>query len=501
MMNLQPNDTMGQAGSTGSADTFEAGLRKAARQPETAQADVLRRILARNAETVMGRRHGFAAIGDVEAYRRAVPVHEFHALRPMIEMQRASGQPVLSADRPVTHLPASGAVRRCDRVPLVAGDLAYRARAREVAHRALARESGFAAGRVLDLGALAGTAGADPVPGLRQILDLEARAYVVALLWLGHRDVTGIDAGRLESLDLLQDVLGRHGERLLADLEGGELSIADRLPSGLAAAARDAIAPDDGRIEELSLVTAQEGVLSVASVWPSLTVVAADLTADDSGRPAWLPIRVRIVDTGCELSEVRATVAMGLGETFLPLLTEAYFEFAEVDAEHPAPAAFLGLYGIRPGQDYQVFVTTMSGLYRYRLKATVRVDGHLGRCPTLRVRRHDLQTGLAEQARLQVSQANAAAGEALDAAFGDPPRFTLLGGPRKGTFRLLLERRADVEPRLAAIAEAVDRRLRRASLAYDTARADGAEAAVTVGFREHRPASARQSAQMDCSAA
>lgn len=501
MMDLQA-DNREPGRETRDAESFEKALRRAAEEPQAAQLGTLRRILSDNAATVMGRRHGFDRIDSVEAFRQAVPTHEYHALRPMIEMQRGSGEAVLSGAAPAVHVPASGAVRRCDRVPLVEQDLKSRTEARAVAHRALARESGFAAGRVLDLSPLAGSPAADLLPGLETVRDMEVRGYVLALATLIHEDVTGIDAGRLEVLDVLQDILDRHAERLLADLRSGEVRVADRLPADLAQAVSEAVRAEPARVAVLEALLAQQGGLSIPKIWPSLVVVAADLTADDTGRPSWLPIRVRIVDTGCELNELRATVAMGLGEDFLPLLTEAYFEFAPAETAHPEAGDFLGVYEIEPGRDYQVFVTTLSGLYRYRLKATARVEGHLGRCPTLRVSRHDLQTRLADRSGLQVSQAIAASTEALRSRFAEIPHFTVLGGARKGSFRLMLERREDIVARADEIADALDRALRRESFAYEIARKEGGEPAVTVGFREQpRGAVAPPASRLACGAA
>lgn len=500
MMDLQAN-TNDRAGSAHTTEAFEQALRQAAGRPEEAQAAALKRILTRNADTVIGRRYGFGEIDSVEGFRGRVPTHEYHALRPMIEMQRATGDAVLSADRPATHVPASGAVRRCDRIPLIAEDQRLRAEARAIAHEALARDSGFAAGHVLDLAAIAGAPAVAPVPGLSGVADLELRAYVTALLALTHDDVTGIDAVRLETLDILQDVLDRHARRLLDDLRDGTLCAADRLPDELAEAVRGAMQGAGDHVASLESLLEQQGRLCIPAIWPSLAVVAADLTGDDTGRPQWLPIRVRIVDTGCELNELRATVAMSLGDEFLPLLTEAYFEFADPDVWQPKPEDFLGLYEIEPGRDYQVFVTTLSGLYRYRLKATARVDGRIGRCPTLSINRHDMQSRLKEKAGLQTSQVVSAATEALRSAFDELPRFNVVGGPRQGTFRLLVERREDVVPCLDDLADAIDGSLRQASFAYDTARAGGGASAVTVGFRQERAPSVSSGASVACSAA
>ena len=56
----------------------------ATRDPEQAQARVLRALLRDNADTVFGREHGFATIGSAAEYARQVPIRDYETLRPYI---------------------------------------------------------------------------------------------------------------------------------------------------------------------------------------------------------------------------------------------------------------------------------------------------------------------------------------------------------------------------------------------------------------------------------
>jgi hypothetical protein len=75
---------------------------KAHRRTASQQADFLRRLLARHAETAFGRDHSFTSIDSPDAYRRAVPVRRYEELTPW--MDRVWGgetSALLPADQPV----------------------------------------------------------------------------------------------------------------------------------------------------------------------------------------------------------------------------------------------------------------------------------------------------------------------------------------------------------------------------------------------------------------
>ena len=66
--------------------------------PRAVQADLLKRILARQAATAFGRDHGFAGIRTLDDYRRQVPVAPYERLAPYIERVKAGETDALIAD-------------------------------------------------------------------------------------------------------------------------------------------------------------------------------------------------------------------------------------------------------------------------------------------------------------------------------------------------------------------------------------------------------------------
>ena len=95
-------------------------LLAAAGDPEAAQARTLQNILASLASTEVGRRYGYGTIKDADAFRAAVPVHDYEALRPFIDRQIATGEPVITASRPVMYARTSGTTGHPKMIPVTA---------------------------------------------------------------------------------------------------------------------------------------------------------------------------------------------------------------------------------------------------------------------------------------------------------------------------------------------------------------------------------------------
>ena len=93
------------------------------RDPGAVQAELLRRIVAANADTDFGREHGFSRVRTVADFRAAVPVQDYEALRPYVEHQERSGDPCLTADPPVYYHRTSGTLGKPKDIPVTAAGL------------------------------------------------------------------------------------------------------------------------------------------------------------------------------------------------------------------------------------------------------------------------------------------------------------------------------------------------------------------------------------------
>ncbi|HSO07214.1 MAG TPA: sterol desaturase family protein, partial [Pelomicrobium sp.] len=98
-------------------------LRRAARDPRSAQLEVLRRIVAANRDTRFGREHGFGDVRAYADYAARVPLSDYERLRPYVEAQERGG-PALTAEKPVMYAVTSGTTGAPKFVPVLPATLA-----------------------------------------------------------------------------------------------------------------------------------------------------------------------------------------------------------------------------------------------------------------------------------------------------------------------------------------------------------------------------------------
>jgi len=115
-------------------------------------------------------------------------------------------------------------------------------------------------------------------------------------------------------------------------------------------------------------------------IWPSLRLVSCwrdgHAQAVAERLQDCLP-DVRFQGKGLLATEAPLTIPLTGVTGGVPLLDDVYFEF-ETDDGH-----WLGLHELKMGESYQVIVSQMGGLYRYRLGDVVQVVGRIAQTPTL----------------------------------------------------------------------------------------------------------------------
>ena len=78
-----------------------APWRQALADPKAAQETVLQRLLIDYAQTVYGKQHGAAQIGNLEDYRRAFPIASYDDYKPLIEKVMAGETSLLLCEEPI----------------------------------------------------------------------------------------------------------------------------------------------------------------------------------------------------------------------------------------------------------------------------------------------------------------------------------------------------------------------------------------------------------------
>ncbi|WP_416897196.1 MAG: GH3 auxin-responsive promoter family protein [Minwuia sp.] len=459
-------------------------LNDAIDEPVGAQRVVLAGILKAAADTTPGLGFGFAGIGSEDEFRAAVSWSRYHSVRPMIELQRASGDAVMTPGGVAGYAAGRAGDADAGKLPVGRADVEAHRRNVRLTAECLANQSGLAAGQVLDLSPLGElplpegfTASMQAVksdaaagwPDVSAVRDGEVRAYLLALLALSSPSVSGILAPDLRAIAAFEAVLRLHGEHLIRDIEARTVRVSDRIERELAEAVRERILPARGRVAELEAAHRSPQGLCVATAFPMLNAVATDgsLTPPPDTFLR-IPESVTLLDIGCWMP----AGCLGIphdeaaeGEGLLPALLDVWFEFAA-----PGSQTTVGLAELEEGIEYAVFVTNRSGLYRYRVGVTARVTGRIRQCPLLTFRRTrgcDEHAGGFAPGR---NEATAAARAALQDLGLTVPFIRMSRGAVDCDFVLTLGEGATGGVCPSHLSAAFDRRLRKASLRYDRLR-------------------------------
>ncbi len=377
---------------------------RALRDPAAAQRRLLEGYLRRNAETVFGRRHGFARIDSVEAWQRKVPLSRYDDLQPLIECVRQGDAAVLTAEPVIRLVPSSGSTAARKLVPYTRGLL------REIGaavgpwivdlHR---RRPGLGRGRAfwsispateLEDGAPAVPIGFDDdsaylggffqklvdrtlaVPSeVRRLQDIEVFRYATLVHLLRARDLTLISVWHPSFLTLLLEPLARRWSELTRDVAAGRLSLPEGISGELRRALARSLRPDPRRAAELERL----GPDSPTALWPRLEVISCWADAHAAAPAAELAEAfpgVAIEPKGLIATEAFVSLPFA-GERPVAACSH-FFEFLDDDGRVHLLDQLAG------GGEYSVVVTTAGGLYRYRLQDRVKVEGFLGATPCLR---------------------------------------------------------------------------------------------------------------------
>jgi hypothetical protein len=484
----------------------DARFERATARPDRAQAAALRALLDRNARTVFGREHGFAAIRTPGEYARAVPLRDYEGFRPYVRRIVAGEPAVLTAEPVAAFAATSGTTGEPKLAPVTASWLsgmaglvrlwmlrALRDHPTLLDRSALtivspAIEGYSPAG--LPLGALSGIL-QRRLPTLVQrgqavpyethlIADADARAFVLLRLAL-TRPVSVIGTPNPTTLIRLAEIARRETDPLLRAIHDGTLGIpwpaVREEPGSDAAAIRKTLmarlGPDPARARALTAVATRQGALRLRDAWPELALIGCWL-GGHAGRHArrlgadYGDVALR--DLGLVASEGRLTLPV-TDDTAAGVLAvdTGFYEFLPEESLDAATAApTLLAHELEVGRRYDVVLSGANGLYRYDLNDIVEVRGFHGRTPLVAfVRKGRDMTSITGE-KLHLNHVQAAVRAAEDLTRVEVWQFRLIPDVDACRYDLLVEPSgAGLDERRAeAFAEAVDEALARVNVEY-----------------------------------
>jgi GH3 auxin-responsive promoter len=382
--------------------------------PADTQQALLSSILRENADTAFGKRHGFADITTFRQYQQRVPLSTYGDLEPYITAAMNGEPNQLTASAPVLYTTTSGTTGASKFIPVTQRGRSRKAHLMWLWLSALHRDHpAMTGGKILSvvspaveshtptgtpIGAESGHTYRNLPPPVRWMYsapytvftvdDYEAKYYALLRVAAGQ-DISCIATANPSTVVLLAERLGRHTEQIIRDVHDGTFSADFTLPANIRARLR--LQPDPDRSRHLERAAAAgNGVLRPGRAWPKLAAigcwkggtVGSYLTQFDTYFPQRPPVR----DLGYLATELSGSVPLtDEGDAGVAAVSTNVVEFrpAYVDGT-PQGSDLIPLERLEVGQRYFVYVTTVSGLYRYDMNDIIEVTGRHQNTPLIR---------------------------------------------------------------------------------------------------------------------
>lgn len=393
------------AGAAPARARFAAALR----DPAASQQSILHRILRAGAETSYGRLHRFESIRDEREFAARVPLVTFDELETWIKRVASGEANVLTRDAVRFMEPTGGSSGYLKLVPYTSSLLAeFSAATLPWIFDLFTKRPALARGRAYwaitppgrrpvrtDGGIPVGMQDdADYFPApLRALLrrglavpasvaatpDVATCRYVTLLALLGAPDLAMISVWSPSFLGLLAAAFDEQFDALVHDLEHGTISVSLDAPLAARLVRELPARPDMAR--SLRSRFGRRTPEDLGLVWNRLALISC--WTEGHGTRALSGVRRRFPHVeiqGKGLLATEGVISIPLFGAAAPVaaLTSHYLEFLDPRDGRSSPAHALDV-----GGTYEVAITTGGGLYRYRLRDLVRVEGMLHRAPLL----------------------------------------------------------------------------------------------------------------------
>jgi GH3 auxin-responsive promoter len=386
-------------------------LCRAMKRPEEAQAALLSRLLQANANSAYGKKFGFDRLRRISDFQATVPIVSYDDLKPWVEeilegkSQVLTTEPVLMLEKTsgstsaAKYIPYTAALRQefqravrawifdlyLYRPALLAGcaywSITPLARERKVSPGGIpiGFESDTEYFNKFEQFLLRKTL-ATPNPVAR-VADLDTSIYVTLRFLLQAEFLTFVSVWNPSFLTLLFDNLQRYGERLLDDLQVGEIRPPQAFPKQQGEQLNPFLQRNPGRAQYLRGLLRSQGRMSAREIWPKLKTISC--WADASAKLAIPGLRqvfdnVEIQGKGLLATEGVVSIPLTEKRGAALAVTSHFYEFVGRKGDHPKLA-----HELERGGQYAVLLTTGGGLWRYELGDIVRVTGFVEKTPLL----------------------------------------------------------------------------------------------------------------------
>ncbi len=385
--------------------------KRAIKNVETAQAEVLHRIISENARTKFGRQHSFETIDSVAAFQKAVPTQTYEDARPFIDEIAAGAQNVLTAAPIQRFGVSSGSTSASKLVPYTASLISefqegidpwlyFLMRDRPSILRGKAYWSVTPVGEKRKYSAGGIPIGFDDersyfgkltqwvlktvmaTPSeLALIQNMDTFRYVTLRFLLQEKSLSWVSIWNPTFVTLFLNPLQKWFDQLIEDIRTGTMTVDLGIPPEIDKSIRMALVKSPRRAKELAQIRHKNRGNIYEEIWPNLKLISCWAHGNSGDAVKQLQSHfphVAIQPKGLIATEAFVSFPFR-GESSALSINSHFFEFEEVGNK----TIRLG-HQLEDGKRYSVIVTTGGGLYRYRLNDVVEVLGFEAECPLIR---------------------------------------------------------------------------------------------------------------------
>lgn len=391
------------------------------KHPAEVSNSLLLQILRDNRDTEYGMKYGFGNIETVEEYQKNVPVVTYADISPFVEKMEAGEKNVLTAYECSHFNQTSGTVGAPKAIPmsdrqtqvfikydyLWGNYLLYKnLDPSYMDGRVFATSEGTC--RKLDSGLTIGCASAkmaDFVQGGKDAADKRLRLtytspieatcpqphtntkYIHTRFALMDKEITGIVSGFYSVLVHLLTYIADNYEMLINDIERGTIDESVEMPDETRRSLLSKIEPMPERAAELREIFRNgSDIKFVPLVWPKLQYIKGVGTDGfsiyrDTLVNSFAGDGITLFLSGINASEGLWSISSGPDDPSGILASgSAFMEFLPVDADDDL-SKIVTIDKLEIGKIYELVITNLSGLYRYRMGDAVLVTGMYNSAP------------------------------------------------------------------------------------------------------------------------
>ena len=389
----------------------------------TVQDELLLRLLRENADTEYGKCFGFSDINTYKEYSDRVTLSDYSGYDEYISRIINGERNLLTAAPPVFFNISAGSTGEPKYVPLIREDIYKQHFYEDLAVSGIIKEAmlqyseselfgcifnlgdfflthmddgimnGVRSGAYFRTAKKEGTFDGsvfcvpDEVMFPKNLCDM---LYVKLRFALSKSNITAIHGVFVHRTVGILRYIENHWNELLNDIENGTVSECFSLSDDWRRYILEKLPPDPLRARELRSInkdTLADGMLQ--KIWKNLRyvrVIDGKLFSAYSERFRRYVGNVPIHNFAYASSESNIGIAprMGVADEYVLLPDVCFFEFIPED-QMSAPQDILTFRDVQIGDRYEIVITTLSGLYRYRIGDVVEITGLYGEAPTIKV--------------------------------------------------------------------------------------------------------------------